>query len=69
MNFLLRKSDEIQKDIIANIDGNIAEYVKSVNEELAQGLRRAMKEEIAQFYQTFSEARWKSRLRMIKTTS
>lgn len=69
INFLLKKSDEIQKDIIANIDINIADYVKVANDELVNQLRRALKEEIAQFYQTFSEAKWKSKLRTHKATS
>lgn len=62
INFILKKSDEIQKDMLADITINLNDYVKVVNEEVTKNMKKEIKDNFAKIYERFHEVKSKKKL-------
>lgn len=43
INFILKKADEIQKDLLANISTNLNEEVRGVSEEITRTMKKTIR--------------------------
>lgn len=62
INFIIRKADEIQKDLLSRIGAEIGDYVKQVNEEVTRSMRKGIQDSFEALYDRFKELREKGKL-------
>jgi hypothetical protein len=62
INFILRKADEIQKDLLARISADLGDYVKNVNEEVTRNMRKGIRDNFETVYKGFKELRARGKL-------